>query len=285
MSELAGRPVYTRADLIARHGVSLSSLETWYRERAETGHPEAAGKIGRSLAWDAPDWDTWYADWTDTTGLATIDTLTELVARSRSTLARLWDERDGNSHPLPRKKIGNVQYWDVDEYVRWFRRYEQGADDTRRSRVDRSGRPDDQLTLAEFARVLGIPPNTATTYARRPPAGWPEPVIAEELPSGRFRRRYTRQQAWDYARDYLGRRHPGGGRPSGPSVAREHPYQDDPRLAMAQEALAAASAKARGGLAKQLADEHGGTPGTWARILTAARQNPPVDNDEDRSSR
>ncbi len=203
MSELAGRPVYTRADLVALHGVSLSSLETWYRERAETGHPEAVGKVGRSLAWDTHEWDTWYADWIDTTGLAAIDTLTELVARSRSTLARLWDERDANGHPLLRKKIGNVQYWDADEYVRWFRHYEQGADDARRSRVDRSGRPDDQLTLAEFARVLGIPPNTATTYARRPPAGWPEPVIAEELPSGRFRRRYTRQQAWDYARDYL----------------------------------------------------------------------------------
>ncbi|MCE0536077.1 hypothetical protein LWF15_11200 [Kineosporia rhizophila] len=283
MSELAGRPVYTRADLVALHGVSLSSLETWYRERAETGHPEAVGKVGRSLAWDTHEWDTWYADWIDTTGLAAIDTLTELVARSRSTLARLWDERDANGHPLLRKKIGNVQYWDADEYVRWFRHYEQGADDARRSRVDRSGRPDDQLTLAEFARVLGIPPNTATTYARRPPAGWPEPVIAEELPSGRFRRRYTRQQAWDYARDYLGRRHPGGGRPSGPVVSRSHPYQADPRLALAQDALSSASADERGRLAKRLADEHGGAPGTWARIITAARHHPVGAGQEDAS--
>lgn len=277
MSELAGRKVYTRAELINRHGLGLSTLESWYRDRADTGHPGAAGKLGRSLVWDAEQWDTWYKDWTDTTGLAALDELAEQTRRSRSTLTRLWDNRANNGHPEPRKKIANTLYWDADEYRRWLQHdYERPDAEERLAQVDFSGRPDDQLTLAQFARVLGIPENTATTYARRPPAGWPAPHVEEKLTSGRMYRRYTRGQAWDYARNHLGQRHPGGGRPAGTTTARSHPYEGDPRLQVAYQALSTAADDERGTLATTLAEHHGGAPGTWARILTAARQHPPT---------
>jgi hypothetical protein len=274
MTMLGDRPAYTRADLMARHGLGLSTLESWFRDRAETGHPEAAGKSGRSLVWDAEAWDTWYTGWRDTTGLADIDDLAALVGRSRSTLARLWDQRDTNSHPPTRKRVDGTFYWDPDEYKDWFENvYLAGAD--RAARVDFSGNGDDELTPAEFGRVLGLAPNTVTVYMKRPPAGWPQPVIDELLDSGRHRRRYRRRQAWDYAEQHLGQRHPGGGRPVGVvNGARRYPYDGDPRLDIARAALAATPADDQGALPTVLASQHGSTPGTWAGILSAARQHP-----------
>jgi hypothetical protein len=274
MTELDGRQVYTRADQMNRYGHGLSTLETWYRDRATTGHPEPVGKIGRALAWDAEEWETWRKGFLDTTGLADFDELAQLVGRSRSTLARLWEQRDTNGHPNFRKRVEGTFYWDPAEYKTWFEDdYLTGAD--RAARVDFSGNAGDELTLAEFGRVLGLAPNTVTVYAKRPPAGWPQPVIDERLHSGRHRRRYTRQQAWDYAEQNLGQRHPGGGRPAGATAGtRRYPYDGDPRLQIARTALAETPTEDHSELPTQLASQHGSTPGTWAGILTTARQHP-----------
>ena len=54
-----GRPVISRADMKAR-GVPSSTAEGWYRNRARTGHPEKAGRIGRTDYWYEDEWTGWY---------------------------------------------------------------------------------------------------------------------------------------------------------------------------------------------------------------------------------
>jgi hypothetical protein len=234
-----GRDVYTRADLIAAHQIGLSTLQLLYRERADTGHPEAVGKIGRSLVWDATEWDTWYEQY-----------------RTRTTPI-------GQS-PAPTGPAagGSGAGW-------------QGVTVPG---VDYSGNADDLLTLAQGARVLGLAPNTVTVYANRPPEGWPEPDQYETRPDGRVhRRRYRRRRFWEYAAHR--QRHPGGGRPAGSTTgARAYPYEGDPRLDLARTALDITPVPDHGRLPVDLADQHGGTPGTWAAILSSARQHPAGDD-------
>lgn len=291
--ELDGRRVYTRADLMAAHQLGLSTLESWYRERDVTGHPEAVGKIGRSLAWDAREWDAWNAERTDTTGLADLEHLAQLVQRSRATLAHLWEQRAGNGHPEPAKRIEGTRYWNQDTYLMWFRtvhlaagngtgdvdpRAGSGPGRQQAPGVDYSGNPQDLLTLAELGRVLGLGPTTVSGYAGRPPQGWPEPDEYQQHPDGRiYRRRYRRHRAWDYdqyrQQQLQGR--PAAGRPAGSrNGARRYPYDGDPRMHIARQALAATASHDQPALATQLAREHGSAPGTWAAILTAARQHP-----------
>jgi hypothetical protein len=52
--------VISRADMQASHGVSRQSLYLWYRDRAETGHPEPAGTIDRTAYWFTDEWQAWY---------------------------------------------------------------------------------------------------------------------------------------------------------------------------------------------------------------------------------
>ena len=54
-----GRPVISRADMAAR-GVPSSTVSGWYRDRARTGHPEKAGRIGRTDYWYEDEWTAWH---------------------------------------------------------------------------------------------------------------------------------------------------------------------------------------------------------------------------------
>ena len=54
-----GRPVISRAGMAAR-GVPPATAEYWYRNRARTGHPEKAGRIGRTDYWYEDEWAGWY---------------------------------------------------------------------------------------------------------------------------------------------------------------------------------------------------------------------------------
>jgi hypothetical protein len=54
-----GRPVISRADMAAR-GVPAGTVNGWYRDRARTGHPEKAGRIGRTDYWYEDDWTAWH---------------------------------------------------------------------------------------------------------------------------------------------------------------------------------------------------------------------------------
>jgi hypothetical protein len=50
--------VISRADMAAR-GIPPSTASTWYRDRARTGHPEKAGRIGRADYWYEDEWTAW----------------------------------------------------------------------------------------------------------------------------------------------------------------------------------------------------------------------------------
>jgi hypothetical protein len=54
-----GRPVISRADIAAR-GVPSGTVSGWYRDRARTGHPEKAGRIGRTDYWYDDEWTAWH---------------------------------------------------------------------------------------------------------------------------------------------------------------------------------------------------------------------------------
>jgi hypothetical protein len=54
-----GRPVISRADMAAR-GVPAGTVNGWYRDRARTGHPEKAGRIGRTDYWYEDEWTAWH---------------------------------------------------------------------------------------------------------------------------------------------------------------------------------------------------------------------------------
>ena len=54
-----GRLVISRADMAAR-GVPRTTVDGWYRDRARTGHPEKAGRIGRTDYWYEDEWTAWH---------------------------------------------------------------------------------------------------------------------------------------------------------------------------------------------------------------------------------
>jgi hypothetical protein len=51
--------VISRADMAAR-GVPRTTVNGWYRDRARTGHPEKAGRIGRTDYWYEDEWTAWH---------------------------------------------------------------------------------------------------------------------------------------------------------------------------------------------------------------------------------
>jgi hypothetical protein len=51
--------VISRADMAAR-GVPSTTVDGWYRDRARTGHPEKAGRIGRTDYWYEDEWTAWH---------------------------------------------------------------------------------------------------------------------------------------------------------------------------------------------------------------------------------
>lgn len=52
----------SRADMAAR-GVPVTTMYGWYRDRTRTGHPEKAGRIGRTDYWYEDEWTAWYQDY------------------------------------------------------------------------------------------------------------------------------------------------------------------------------------------------------------------------------
>ncbi|MFZ3476067.1 hypothetical protein ACODT4_44560 [Streptomyces sp. 2.9] len=193
---------------------------------------------------------------------ATREDLIQVSGYSRTTIADLWRDRETNGHPQPRT-IDRVMHWDVEEWTAWFEEQRQQASTTE-SKVDRSGSPDEELTPAEQARVLGIDPSRITQYDKQPPPGWP-PGRVQQLPT-RVRRWRTRRELWEFAD-----RNPGfgtaGGRPSGPTAKAA-----DPRVRQAALALRAEPDAKPGEVAAALAARHGASVHTWKRIVTEARK-------------
>lgn len=59
MAEINGRPVISRADMIAR-GIGRSTVDAKYTDRANSGYPEKAGRIGRTDYWYDDEWSAWF---------------------------------------------------------------------------------------------------------------------------------------------------------------------------------------------------------------------------------
>ncbi|MFC5744238.1 hypothetical protein [Actinomadura rugatobispora] len=197
MTSLDGRRAYTRADLMAVHGLGRSTLEKWYRERAENGHPEPAGTVeGGQLAWDADAWDRWYEARQTAPkvppGLLTRDELAARHGLSRHVLKKLWAERETNGHPRAAYQAGKALYWDEAEWAAWHASYQAAQSDRAERDRQGGGDPDELITLADAARLLGLAQTSVTVYPKRPPAGWPEPARTEPLGGGRVRRLYRR---------------------------------------------------------------------------------------------
>src|SRR5580693_9904641 len=45
---------------MAARGVPTTTVNGWYRDRARTGHPEQAGRIGRTDYWYEDEWTAWH---------------------------------------------------------------------------------------------------------------------------------------------------------------------------------------------------------------------------------
>ena len=45
---------------MAARGVPKATVNGWYRDRARTGHPEKAGRIGRTDYWYEDEWTAWH---------------------------------------------------------------------------------------------------------------------------------------------------------------------------------------------------------------------------------
>jgi hypothetical protein len=48
---------------MAARGVPPTTVNGWYRDRARTGHPEKAGRIGRTDYWYEDEWTAWWQDY------------------------------------------------------------------------------------------------------------------------------------------------------------------------------------------------------------------------------
>ena len=45
---------------MAARGVPRSTVDGWYRDRGRTGHPEKAGRVGRTDYWYEDEWTAWH---------------------------------------------------------------------------------------------------------------------------------------------------------------------------------------------------------------------------------
>ncbi|MEY9937618.1 hypothetical protein [Streptacidiphilus sp. MAP5-3] len=193
---------------------------------------------------------------------------------SESTLQNLWTDRENNGHP-PAETINGVMHWDGAVWVPWHREFQRQraiAATTNEPRFD--GDPDEEVAPAEAARICGFADSsTVSGYVKNPPAGWPEPDGWDELPTRR-RPRWKRWRLWAYVSERPGRGH-AGGRPKG-RKALAYPYQGDPRLTLAREALAQHPGLANAELIPLLQSqtERDYSRTVWTLILKSARENP-----------
>jgi hypothetical protein len=133
--------------------------------------------------------------------------------------------------------------------------------------LDRTGDPHDLLTAPQAAKILGY-----ANHRSLPDELTDHPDDADELPSGRLRRRWYRRTIWAYA-DGRPLRH-STGRPVGTGTGprQPHPYADDPRLDAARSLIqqARASGHTTTGLGARLARQLGITERAGQRLIKAA---------------
>ena len=207
-------------------------------------------------------------------GWLTRDQLAAAHDVSRSTLDRLWSNRDANGHPAPVRYSG-VMHWDSRAWGHWHTQLRQTAA-APAEELPRAATSDEEIGVAEFARILGHKDNSWVSKAvKAPPAGFPAPDSWGD-PDARKRPRWRRHRAETYART----RHLqpiARGRRAGTSLNDlPYPYARDPRLTLARQVLAE-HPDARTARLIELMQERSEAPSsasTWTKILTTARQHP-----------
>ncbi|MGF3141005.1 DNA-binding protein [Streptomyces diastaticus] len=127
---------------------------------------------------------------------------------------------------------------------------------------------EDLLDDEEAAALLGVTPSTVRAYATQ---GY--------LPTGTtvYGIRLWARRSIQERLDAPSRQGQGGGRPAGPTgPTKAHPYEGDPRLTLAAQALTAAPDAPRTRLAQVLANRHGASTRTWERLLAQAAARTPA---------
>ncbi|MGF3141026.1 hypothetical protein [Streptomyces diastaticus] len=208
-----------------------------------------------------------------------LSTRAELAAHhgiSSSTMDRLWADRDTNGHPPPAET--RPMRWRTAEWDRWYTQRPAGgtgtASTTTRTTTPPTpppGDPQDLIGPSDFARVLGVDSHAQISRAAKAnpadrPEGFPEPDEWAD-PAARTRPKWRRHRVEEYAqlRPALPVARPG--RPKGP-VKPGGPYADDPRRALAEEALLEHPNLSGRALARQLTARHPDTAErTWERII------------------
>jgi hypothetical protein len=195
--------------------------------------------------------------------------IAERVGVSPATVDYWHLHRDATGFPAKADTdaAGRDWWWQSD--IDAFRAAHLAARAATFTEVDRTGSPRDLLSAPQAAQVLGY-----KNHRSLPDELLDHPDQAEELPSGRLRRRWYRQTVWDYA-DGRPLRH-STGRPVGTGTGRRAPYwyADDPRLDAARALIEQARAAGTGtaGLGAQLARQLGIGERTGQRLIHAALQ-------------
>ncbi|MFF1794317.1 hypothetical protein ACFVXQ_08820 [Kitasatospora sp. NPDC058263] len=214
----------------------------------------------------------------DGTRFVTRPELRAATGLSDATLFRLWAERDTNGHP-PAATIDGLMHWPLRIWRGWYADHQAAGQKARNveSRPVASGRRDELIPPAEFAKILGH--RDTTTLSRwlkdapaNYPPGFPEPDAWTELTTRR-RPEWKRHRAEAFAK-VAPTRGSRGGRRTGGGRALAHPYQGDPRLDIARRLLdehPGLSIPELTALARAEADTPASEP-TWRRIIEAARQ-------------
>jgi hypothetical protein len=175
--------------------------------------------------------------------------------------------RDETGFPLKADTDADGRDWWWQQDIDAFYAAHVEARATTFTEIDRTGDAQDLLTAPQAAHVLGY-----KNHRSLPDELLDSPDQADELPSGRLRRRWYRQTVWDYA-DGRPLRH-STGRPvgSGSGPRAPHRYADDPRLDAAHALIEQARAAGAGtaGLGAQLARQLGIGERTGQRLISVA---------------
>ena len=195
-----GRTLINRAEVCRTFGVSRAAAERWWHAREHNGHPPVAHQEGRRLWWDAEAMHAFHAGHDREPDELTIDgrvlasraALARRLELGEQTLTDLYHRRAENGHPEPVHRQGRRLYWDPDAVEAW-NTARQNAQRATLTPVDRSGDPDELVTMTEAARVLGYHgPQTIASYRTRNPGYFPEPDDRAAL-------QWRRRTLWRFA--------------------------------------------------------------------------------------
>lgn len=186
-----------------RLDISQSTAETWYRDRAHNGHPDAVLSIGRRLYFDEAAILRWARHQLQPAppparieregrSLITRAELARITGLSEATLTALYSHRTDSGHPEIAHRDRRWLYFDEADALAWHQR-RQSAWKATLTDVDRGGDRDELLDRAAAAALLGYAgPKVIDSYRARNVGYFPEPDDTRPL-------RWRRATLWAFA--------------------------------------------------------------------------------------